>query len=329
MRRAADPREAALRFFQSLRYGTIRIFPPSPAADVNPDANLAVRLPRLAARWRSGELNDVSYAAGYFLVWQIAVHGRRFASRNSRSAARPDAAGWLAELDESGGDALRASLIEWFERYHFLGIIGNVPAAFLGWLKQGWPLELSLRIPSPAEVLRLQAKGSRPVTVMADYPRALQPVLAKADGFAFLVHDLEHAYKFFHDPQLHAGQRHFFRRLLGAVETGRFEPYRVDPVFAGQFDYLISDMNTHPVHSCRYLIAVLIECRLRREGKEMREALSPEGEAELAGLIESLALDWEFPVSARAALLRLLRGGFGAADAEQIERAVLAVPFVP
>jgi hypothetical protein len=299
----------------------------SESVPVTPDPGLAVRLPRLAARWRDGELDDAAYAAAYFLAWQIARHGRRFASRNSRGDARPEASAWLEELDHSGGEVLRSFLIQGFERYHFLGVIPNVPAAFLGWLKEGWPLALSLRIPSPSEVLRLQADGRRPVTVVAEHSRALRPVLAKADGFAFLVHDLEHAYKFFHDPRLHAGQRRFFRKLLDAVEAGRFEPYRTDPVLAGQFDYLISDMNTHPVHGFRYLVAVLIEGVLRREGKGMREALSPEGEAELAGLIDSLAADWGFPPPARAALSRLLRGGFGAAEAEWIERAVLETPL--
>jgi hypothetical protein len=288
--------------------------------------DLAVRLPRLAARWQDGELDDAAYAAAYFLVWQMAVHGRRFASRSSKSDGRPDAAAWHRELDASSGEALRAALIGWFERYRFLGVIPNVPAAFLGWLREQWSLSLALCIPSPEEVLRMQAAGCRPVTVVAEYPRALRPVLSKADGFAFLVHDLEHAYKFFHDPRLHAGQRRFFRLLRGAVEAGLFQPYRADAVFSGQFDYLISDMNTHPVHSLRYLVAVLIECLLRREGKGMRELLSPGGEAELTGLIRNLGAGWEFPEPAVAALLRLLDGGFGPADAERIERAIFEAP---
>jgi hypothetical protein len=290
---------------------------------VNSDEILSIRLPRLAERRRGGALDDAAYAAAYFLVWQIAVHGRRFASRKFKSDARPDPAAWLSELDGSEGEALRASLVRWFERYHFLGVIPNVPAAFLGWLRGQWPLSLTARIPSPEEVLRMQVAGTRPVTVVADYPRALRPVLAKADGFAFLVHDLEHAYKFFHDPRLHRGQRTFFRLLLGTVEAGLFEPYRADPEFARQFDYLISDMNTHPVHSLRYLSAVLIECALRREGRGPKEMLSPRGEAEMAGLLRELGSRWGFPDAALAALLRLLDGGFGEADGAAIEQALL------
>jgi len=51
--------------------------------------------------------------------------------------------------------------------------------------------------------------------------------------------------------------------------AGLFEPYRGDPVFAGQLDYLISDMNTHPVHGLRYLCAVLSKA-VAREGRDPR-----------------------------------------------------------
>ncbi len=291
---------------------------------MNPDPALATRLPELAARHRAGELTDACYAAGYFLAWQIALHGRRFASRKSKSDPKPDADAWLPLLASADGDSLEAALIQGFERQHFLGVIPNVPLAFSAWLRGEWPLALTLRIPSPEDVLSMQVAGTRPVTVVADYARATRPVLAKANGFAFLVHDLEHAYKFFHDPRLHRGQRRFFQLLLEAVERGVFEPYRREPIFADRFDYLMSDMNTHVVHSLRFLGAVLIECLLRRESKGMKEALSAGAEAELADVLRGLGDMWRFPREAGEALARLVRGGFSEADAARVEAAVLA-----
>lgn len=295
---------------------------------VNTPAALPIRLSRLALRRQIGELDEALYAAAYFLTWQMALHGRRFASRKSKSESKPDPEAWSAMLDTRSGEPLRTILSHWFERHHFLGVIPNVPAAFLGWLKGLWSLQLSQRIPSPAEVLRMQAAGTRPVTVLADYSRAVRPVLGKADGFAFLIHDLEHAYKFFHDPELHAAQRRFFRLLLAAVEAGWFEAYRADPVFAGKFDYLISDMNTHPVHGLRYLSAVLVECLLRAEGKGPEEALSPQGEAEMSGLLGSLGRFWGFSAPAAERLLRL-PGEFGEADAEVLAEAVATAEIDP
>ena len=285
--------------------------------------SLSGMLPRLNAKWRDGALDDATYAAGYFLSWQIALHGPRCASRKSKSKARPDSGAWLSELEIGSGERLRQALLEWLESYQFLGVIPNVTAALSEWLRGGWPLHLLLRVPSPEEVLRLQARGTRPVTVVADHRRALQPLRAKPDAFAFLIHDLEHAHKFFHPPRLHEAQRRFFRLLLAASEAGLFDVYRGDPGFADRFAYLISDMNTHPVHGFRYLGAVLIECLLRREGRGPKDALSPRGEAELTGLLTELGRLGRFPDEALIALRRLPSGRFGTAEAAALERTLL------
>lgn len=287
-------------------------------------SDLLPRIPGLAARWRTRDLSDAAYAALYFLNWQIAMHGRRFASRKSKNDPRPEASIWLADFERSAGEALESLLIDRIERYHFLGVIPNASAALSAWLRGEWPLLLTERIPTPEEVLHMQAGGRRPVTVVADYPLLLRPVLKKPNGFAFFVHDLEHAYKFFHDRNLHEGQRKFFGLILQAVRRGLFSPYLGDKVFAEKFDYLVSDMNTHVIHSLRFLGAILIECVLRREKKAPHETLSSAAENELEGLLHDLSHCWQFPPDAGKALLRLIDGGFGVADAALIEQAVLS-----
>lgn len=301
--------------------------PPVPAASSadGPDAAfLAIWLPRLHQRWRSGTLTAAAYAAAYFVVWRIARHGSCFAARRSKRDPRPDAGTWLAHL-ESPGVQVHEQLCVWLETAQFRGVAGAVVEALSAWLRGAYDLQLRLEIPDPLEVLRLQAQGSRPVTLIPDPDRALRPVLSKADGDAFLIHDLEHAFRFFHDPRLHAGQRRWFGYLLRAVEAGLFESLRADPVFAGQFDYLISDMNTHPLHGLRYLTAVLIEAQLRREGRAVTAPLSAAGEARLQALLEMLADCWQFPAAAREAFLTLLRPGFAVAAAFALG-AALGVP---
>ncbi|MDV3241562.1 MAG: hypothetical protein LOY00_07240 [Methylocaldum sp.] len=280
------------------------------------------RIPELTARWRSGGLSDAAYAALYFFIWQIGMHGPRFASRKVKSDPRPDASSWLADFDRSAGSELERVLVDRIERYHFFGLIPNASVALSAWLRGEWPLLLTERIPPPGEVLEMQATGRRPVTVVADYPRLLRPVLKKPNGFAFFVHDLEHAFKFFHDPNVHDGQRKFFGLLRETVRQGLFSPYLGDKVFAEKFDYLISDMNTHVIHSLRFLGAILIECILRREGKAPHETLSSAAGDELAELLQTLSRCWAFSPAAEKAMLRLIDGGFGEADAALIERAV-------
>ena len=230
----------------------------------------------LAQRWRRDEIGDACYAAQYFLYWQIALHGRRFASRKFKKDSRPDRLDGLDALERARGEELQARLIHYFERYGFLGVSVNVCVALQAWLHGRWPLSLCEHIPDPLEMLRMQARGTRAVTVLPEHPRLLQPVLNKPNAFAFMAHDLEHAYKFFHDPGLHAMQKRFFSQILTVIEMGLLDDCMEDPAFRNKFHYLISDMNTHVMHGLQYLRAILIEHRLRAAGKQAWEGLSPQ-----------------------------------------------------
>ena len=239
---------------------------------------LLTELPALAVRWRAGEFDAAVFAALYFLHWQIATHGQAFASRKRKNDPRPDAEEWLAMLAASQGGTRRARLLDWLERYQFRGVIGSVPVALVQWLRGVWPLIMREDIPSPRDILRWQARGTRAVTVITAWPRVREPVLNKSDAFAFFRHDLEHAYKFYHSPALYAGQRAFFARLEAAFDRGVFAPYFDDAEFVTRFHYLMSDMNTHPEHSRQYLRAILIEYYRRRELKALTEWLNAAAE---------------------------------------------------
>jgi len=249
---------------------------------------LLTRLPGLAVRWRAGEFDAAVFAALYFLHWQIATHGQAFASRKHKRDPRPDAVEWLAVLETAEAERRRVPLLDWLERYQFRGVIGNVPVALVQWLRGAWPLILCEDIPKPLDVLRMQARGTRAVTLITAWPRAREPVLSKSDAFAFFRHDLEHAYKFYHSPSLYAGQCGFFARLETAFDRGVFAPYFDDAEFVTRFHYLMSDMNTHPEHSRQYLRAILIEFYRRRERKALTEWLNAAAERAIENVMRAL-----------------------------------------
>lgn len=251
---------------------------------------MLTRLPGNAKCRRAGELDDAVFAALYFLYWQIATHGEQFASRKRKDDPRPDMATWLAAMETQEGETLRAQLLDWVGRYQFRGVIANVPAALGQWLRGAWPIVLREDIPGPREVLHMQARGVRPVTVLTAWPRLLKPVLNKSDAFAFFLHDLEHAYKFFHSAELHAAQSAFFSVLEGAIDRGVFAPYFDDAGFVAKFHYLMSDMNTHPEHSRQYLRAILVEFYLRRERRAPAQALSLPAERAIADLMRTVEI---------------------------------------
>ncbi len=283
------------------------------------DVPLAAAITTLTTRWRAGELRDAAFAAGYFLHWQIHVHGRRFAARRSRHDARPDPVQWRHELAQARDVARDALLINYFERYQFLGVIPNVNIALAQWLRGGWPLVLCEHVPLPTEVLDFQARGLRPVTLICDAARARQPVLRKPDAFAFMTHDLEHAYKFFHAPRLHELQRGLFAALQAAQQRGVFAAYACDAEFRARFDYLISDMNTHPVHSLQYLRAILVEFHLRAEQESAADVLSHVAQSDVARTLARL----DFGVPVHDVLARLSVGALCPTDAQVIECALL------
>jgi hypothetical protein len=259
---------------------------------------LLTHLPTLAVRWRTGELDDALFAVEYFLIWQIAKHGKQFASRRCKSDPRPDAAAWVAVIETAEKENLKMRLFDWLKRYQFCGVIGNVPAALAQWLRGAWPLVLREDIPKPLEVLRMQARGKRAVTVLTAWPHLVEPVLDRPDAFAFFRHDLEHAYKFYYAPDLYSGQLAFFTALEAAIDRDMFTMYLDDTEFVTKFNYLMSDMNTHPLHSVQYLRAILIEYYYRREHKNTALSLSSKSERTIKEIICAFEVTAPQPVCA-------------------------------
>ena len=262
---------------------------------------LLSRLPGLTQRWRAGEFEPPELAALYFLHWQISLHGQNFASRKNKGDPRPIASEWLTVMEKAIGEDLRKRLRNWLECYQFRGVVSNVPVALLQWLRGLWPLILREDIPGPQEVLHMQARGYRAVTIFTTYPRLCMPVLNKPNAFAFFLHDLEHAYKFFHSPTLHNGQCEFFTLLEDAIDRGVFAPCFKDAEFVVKFHYLMSDMNTHPEHSRQYLRAILVEHQLRSERKAPKDALSSTAERVIKEVMRAAGVHVPLVICARRA----------------------------
>lgn len=283
---------------------------------------ILARIRWLLVRRRAGLLGDAQFAALYFLHWQIARHGSRFASRRYKSDPRPDAVEWLARIDASTAQSLNELLIAYLDRYQFHSVTYEVGAALCAWLRGEWKLVLIARVPKPSEVLKMQIAGSRPVSAICDVRRMFDPILEKRDAFVFLQHDLEHAFHFFSDPQLHRLQRRLFILFAAVIADGQFRSVSRDRVFRERFNYLISDMNTHPLHSLHYLRAVLVEHHLRAELGDVRGPLSIRAREQIVRVFRALATRGRFDAAAEAALLRLAGGDTSDADATVIERAL-------
>ena len=114
------------------------------------------------------------------------------------------------------------------------------------WLKQALPLKVTDEVITPYQMLEEQSRGWRIITLK-------KPL-------AFVLHDLEHAERFFHDEHNYYGQVGFYNRLQESVADGFWSEHLKNPDFEKAFFYLMSDMNTHCVHMLKYLRAVLCDC---------------------------------------------------------------------
>jgi hypothetical protein len=248
----------------------------------------------LARRYREGGLQPAVYATRYLLQWQWLRHGTALAQRRSRRDDKPDGRAWFAHLDTLAPADAANFLASVLERYDLRGVRRRVNVALERWLRGAWPLTLYERVPAANDVLRMQIDGTRPITVIADYPRLIEPIEEKPDAFAFLCHDLEHAWQFFHDDERHLAQRCFARELACAIEKGVFAPYTQDPAFARKFDYLVADMNTHVAHSLQYLRAILLDFHLRAEDKTPHDSLSSDGRERLRACLRVFSASAHF-----------------------------------
>lgn len=260
------------------------VIPPMP---VHSENTLDCLLTTVHAHWRTGSINDAVYAACFFLGWQVVTHGERFASRRSRHDKRPEATHLEAAIR---ANALPApALADLLERYQYLGVTPHAITALAAWMRGRWPLVLHEEVPEALSLLAYQAAGTRVVTVIIDPVRRHLPIMHKPDAFAFLIHDLEHAYQFFHHPNLHQQQRAFYISLQRWVQQGWFDGCRSDPAFNDKFNYLMSDMNTHPAHSVSYLRAIVIEHFLSIEGKPAAAPLAINHQATVERLLAPFA----------------------------------------
>src|SRR5262249_9657116 len=115
-----------------------------------------------------------------------------------------------------------------------------VHEALVGWADGQRPLALLFHVPSPREVLALQARGRRCVSLLAP---EIDPS-PHEDGLAFATHDLCHSEKFM-APEHHEAQVGFFALVDRAMADPRWgaleQPF--DSAWAADRDHVIADMN--------------------------------------------------------------------------------------
>ncbi|MFP5457661.1 MAG: hypothetical protein ACLGG7_02910 [Bacteriovoracia bacterium] len=174
---------------------------------------------------------------------------------------------WPVELAQLPSFSWSEDERRMLERYPTLGELLNhrafratpepVHRALLHWHAGSYPLVLMDRIPSVAEVLAQQIDGRRCVTLFHQEKQLGKLILGERDPLSFAYHDLIHADHFFHHNSMRQGQVGFYRQIHKLHSDGVLDHWLKFENFPGQLEYLMADMNAHPLHLWKCFKAIL------------------------------------------------------------------------
>ncbi|WP_374074113.1 hypothetical protein [Bdellovibrio bacteriovorus] len=292
--------------------------------------------------WQTQRIADVEMAALYVLVFSFlrrpkdflgGVHNQpldAFAEKNAihsqevleilRSSLPPSLrdAKSLARLN------IPTPFVEHFCSLSWRSIPLSVGQSLCAWNSGRYPLRLLTSIPTPEDVLNMQAEGHRCISMLIEEQQISHFVEEGRDVLGFIVHDLIHADHFFADPEKAKAQIHFCKKLLLIQKLPEIQKMlNCDPIFKGEFHYLMSDMNSVPLHLLKTLKAILLGYYKRREGLGMTSSLSSQTEAEFLDLFGKALAPWEFTPEALFAAQRLNTALYkGPADGELLHLAL-------
>lgn len=181
----------------------------------------------------------------------------------------------------------------------------SVPRSLMAWQNDIYPLRLTTGLPTPEEVLHLQCQGQRCVSMLIKENQIASFVEEGRDVLGFIVHDLIHADHFFADADRARAQILFCQRLQVVFNTPKIqEMLKTDSVFQREFFYLMSDMNSVPLHLLKTLKAVLLGY-FKRQQNSFQRPLPPSQENEFLALFALSLRPWNLDETAWKAALRL------------------------
>ncbi|MES2800986.1 MAG: hypothetical protein V4654_00715 [Bdellovibrionota bacterium] len=110
--------------------------------------------------------------------------------------------------------------------------------------------------PSPKELLMIQCEGRRIITFKNDFANWPTQKFGHRDPLSFWLHDCIHAEHFFSQPENFQAQLGFYKFVSDAYEARCWPELTDNQGFEVDFSYLISDMNSHPLHLFKTLKAI-------------------------------------------------------------------------
>lgn len=139
--------------------------------------------------------------------------------------------------------------IELFTLFNLRGIPKSIHRAMVNWYEGKWKIEMLHIIPSAKQLLFMQVRNCRVLTLINDENRLTSHILGSRDPLSFALHDLMHADQFFNNIYSQKGQLGFYKWVAGQYDNKLLQKKLIeDKKFSVEFDYVVSDMNAYVIH---------------------------------------------------------------------------------
>ncbi|MDO9183160.1 MAG: hypothetical protein Q7U04_12165 [Bacteriovorax sp.] len=149
----------------------------------------------------------------------------------------------------------------------------SINKTMINWYQGNWSIEKLEHIPSPRELLRLQVKNSRCITVITNPNEIDSLVLNSRDPLSFVLHDLMHADQFFSQTESQKGQLGFYQLINSIYDYPELRIIlKNNEVFKNEFEYVAADMNAYVIHLFKCLKSAI--ARIDSDGSFFIKVLS-------------------------------------------------------
>jgi hypothetical protein len=210
----------------------------------------------------------------YLLLFLRIRHPKNWLQKKnvqSASSASTSASSFFVEkipasmkLNDWERDKLKnISIDELFSRYNLKGIPESINRTMKNWIDGRWSIVALEYIPTSRELLKLQVKNTRCITLITDPEKIAELVFGTRDPLSFVLHDLMHADQFFSQTDSLRGQLGFYQLIDGIYDLKETKALlKSEGSFKKEFEYVASDMNAYVIHLFKCLKSSIYRTQL-------------------------------------------------------------------
>ena len=229
---------------------------------------METEISKLIAQWKDNkELSDQDVVSLYIIIYLNKRHPTKFLEsineivKEEYNVDSKNLTNFINITSNNIKQRLKETktitVFELINKFNLHGIPKASRIALVKWYLNIYDIVPMLEVATVEQVIELQANKKRCVTLT--FKELDKLIENHRDALSFVIHDLQHAFKMFDNQVLLKGQVAFSILMLKIVKCDLIKNLlSSDQVFSENFNYLVSDMNSHTKHLFFHFKASLI-----------------------------------------------------------------------